>query len=403
MGKASVLGFGSLLGGQQVGNHAAQGTESCVIETQERNHQDGGKVMALADHDDDQVQEESSAGDFQNGDDDGFNGPVSVAFELGDVPAVFLPVHAVFGRADEGGLMAEDGFQNSLGVVDRHAHAQREKEGEVRQFLPPGFGTHHDLGAHVKDADGHAGHEEQGHIHKPHEDRFIFRNALRADGVHQEAEQCQEQVGIIAGEVGGGFYLGFKGSIGAPDVQQDFLADLNGTLGPPVLLGFEPVHVHGKFRRGNDVVQVDEAPALELDTVGKVHVFRQGVMGPAARVADYAFAPYARSAVEGKEAAGTVAGRLFHGKMAVQVHPLDAGEEIVFTVDVAPAGLNEAHVFIREEMDGFLQEIRFRNEVCVQNQQEFPLRCFGGRFQRACLEAGAVRAVDADGVKAAGL
>ena len=45
--------------------------------------------------------------------------------------------------------------------------------------------------------------------------------------------------------------------------------------------------------RGNDVVQVDEAPALELDTVGKVHVFRQGVMGPAARVANHAFAPYA--------------------------------------------------------------------------------------------------------------
>ena len=52
MGKASVLGFGSLLGVQQIGNHAAQGTESRVIETQERNHQDGGKVMALADHDD---------------------------------------------------------------------------------------------------------------------------------------------------------------------------------------------------------------------------------------------------------------------------------------------------------------------------------------------------------------
>ena len=126
-------------------------------------------------------------------------------------------------------------------------------------------------------------------------------------------------------------------------------------------------------------------------------------MGPAARVANHALAPYAGSAVESEEAAGTVASRLFHGKMAIQVHPLDAGEEIVFTVDVAPAGLNEAHVFIREEMDGFLQEIRFRNEVSIQNQQEFPLRYFGSRFQRACLEASAVRAVDADGVKAAGL
>ena len=77
--------------------------------------------------------------------------------------------------------MAEDGFQNGLGVVDRHAHAQGEQEGEVGQFLPPGLGTHHDLGAHVKDADGHAGQEEQGDVHEPHDDRFIFRDALRAD------------------------------------------------------------------------------------------------------------------------------------------------------------------------------------------------------------------------------
>ena len=65
--------------------------------------------------------------------------------------------------------------------------------------------------------------------------------------------------------------------------------------------------------------------------------------------------------------------------------------------------LNKVIGVIREEMDGFLQKVRFRNEVGVQNQQEFALGHLGGRFQRAGLEARAVRAVDADGVKAAGL
>ena len=124
-------------------------------------------------------------------------------------------------------------------------------------------------------------------------------------------------------------------------------------------------------------------------------------MGPAARIPDHALAPHAGGAVEGEETPGTVARRLLHGEVAVQVHALHAGEKVVFPVDMAPAGLDEAHAFIREEMDGFLQ--RFRNEVGVQNQQEFALGHLGGRFQRAGLEARAVRAVDADGVKAAGL
>ena len=126
-------------------------------------------------------------------------------------------------------------------------------------------------------------------------------------------------------------------------------------------------------------------------------------MGPAACISDDALAPHAGGAVEGEETAGAVARRLFHGEMAVQVHALDAGEKVVFPVDVAPAGLDEAHAFIRKEVDGLLQEVRFRNEVGVQNQQELPFGHLGGRFQRAGLEARAVRAVDAYGVKAAGL
>lgn len=55
--------------------------------------------------------------------------------------------------------------------------------------------------------------------------------------------------------------------------------------------------------------------------------------------------------------------RLLPAEVAVQVHALHAGEKVVFPVDMAPAGLDEAHAFIREEMDGFLQKVRFRNEV----------------------------------------
>ena len=54
-------------------------------------------------------------------------------------------------------------------------------------------------------------------------------------------------------------------------------------------------------------------------------------------------------------------------------------------------------------MNGLLQKVGFRDEIGVQDQQEFPLGHLGGRFQRSGLETGAVRAVNADGVKAAGL
>ena len=83
-------------------------------------------------------------------------------------------------------------------------------------------------------------------------------------------------------------------------------------------------------------------------------------------------APYAGSAVESEEAAGTVASRLFHGKMAVQVHPLDAGEEIVFTVDVAPAGLNEAHVSSPSSTGGPRVPFRSARKSCWTSGAPMP-------------------------------
>lgn len=302
-------------------------------------------------------------------------------------------VNAVFRRADEGGLMVAKGLDHGFGIADGHADAEGEQQREVRDLAPPGSWSESLLGNHVKDDDRYRGEKENRHIDDVVGELAEIRLPLLVR-VDQEAKDDEQKVCEIGSEVGSRFHFHIKRYLCAPDGGQYFFADLDGPLGPAVLLALETVHVDRKFSRGFDLIEEDETPALELGAVAEIHVFGQCVVLPTSGISDARFAPDPAGAIEGEESARAVACGLLQFQMAVEKHGLDAGQHVECAVQVAPSGLDHPNVGIGEVMDGFFEQFRFWHEIGVQNQKVFALGGFGAVFQCSRLEPGAIGAVD---------
>ena len=67
---------------------------------------------------------------------------------------------------------------------------------------------------------------------------------------------------------------------------QDFLGGLHQALGPARLLRFEAVHIDGQLGSALDVGKIQKFPAVELRAIGKIGVFGERVVLPAAGVFD---------------------------------------------------------------------------------------------------------------------
>ena len=80
--------------------------------------------------------------------------------------------------------------------------------------------------------------------------------------------------------------------------------------------------------------------------------------------------------------------------MAVEENRLGPGEERIFAIQMLPASLDHADLRIGEVVDRFLQEIRFRNKIGIEDGDELALGRAQPVLQRARLEAGPVVPVD---------
>src|SRR3954469_16722617 len=104
--------------------------------------------------------------------------------------------------------------------------------------------------------------------------------------MEKHAQTGEEEIGKVRGEIRGRFHLDCEWKVAAPDRRQEFLAGLDGTLRPAMLLRFESVHVHRQLRWRNDVGQENKFPAGQLGAVTEIKVFSQSVMLPAAGLVD---------------------------------------------------------------------------------------------------------------------
>ncbi len=139
-------------------------------------------------------------------------------------------------------------------------------------------------------------------------------------------------------------------------------------------------------------------PAANLRAIGKIGVFGERVVLPAACVFDSAPAPDARGAVEIEKESAAIARAMLDDEMAVEQNRFHFGERGIVPVDVAPARLHHGELRIREIRDGAAEKIGGRNKIGVEDGDVFSARGFQPFLQRSGLETLAIVAMNvADG------
>ena len=154
-----------------------------------------------------------------------------------------------------------------------------------------------------------------------------------------------------------------------------------------MLLGLEGVVVGRQLGRGDDIRQEHELPAQELRAVRQVEILGQGVRLPASRRLDAGPPPDSGGAVEVEEAAGAVPRGMLDDEVAVQADRLDAGQNRVLAIEVAPARLNHPDARVAEVMHEVEEERRRRHEIGVEHGDELALRPGQPVRQRPGLES----------------
>src|SRR5436190_4481620 len=110
--------------------------------------------------------------------------------------------------------------------------------------------------------------------------------------------------------------------IASPNARQQFLARLNRSLGPAMLLRFETIHVDRQLGRRHHVREKNKFPANELRAIAKIEIFAKRVVLPAPGFFDARFPPQPGGPVEIKETHAAAARRLLEHKVTIQKHRL---------------------------------------------------------------------------------
>ena len=156
-----------------------------------------------------------------------------------------------------------------------------------------------------------------------------------------------------------------EGQWAPPDGGQELLASLDRAFGPAVLLRFETIHVYRQLRRGHHIGQENKSPARKLGSIAKIEILAQGVVLPAAGLLDADAPPQAGRPVEIEKTSTPAPRRLFQQQVAIQKHRLHAREQGIAAIQMSPARLDHANLWIGEKMNGTLEEIARRHEVGV--------------------------------------
>src|SRR5215470_17687529 len=157
-----------------------------------------------------------------------------------------------FWRARKFRFLPNDGFENSLGVSNGDADAYSHDEGHVEKRAPPGLWAKLFLRDEIEARDGASGREKKRQVNEKHLEPAL----VEADDHHRQkgdGKQNHQGIADVGGEMEKGFCFDMPGRVGFENFGKDFLGGLHQALGPACLLGFEAVHIHGKFGSALDV------------------------------------------------------------------------------------------------------------------------------------------------------
>src|SRR5215475_6518248 len=327
----------------------------------------------------------------------GVRNPTSLVTIFFRNEGILFALNFKFWRARKFRFFPNDGFEDSLRVSNGDADADGHHEGHVEKGAPPGFGPKLLLRDEIEAGNGASGGEEERQVDKEHLEPALIE-ADDHDGQKGNGEENHQGIADVCGEMEKGFCFDMPGRVGFENFGKDFLGGLHQDFGPARLLGFEAVHIHGKFGSALDVGEVEEFPAAKLCSVGKIGVLGERVVFPAACSFDSSTAPYPGSAIEVKERAAARARAVFDDEMAVEQNRFDLSKERIVAIEIGPPRLDHADVFafgrIEEIGNRAAEKVGFRDEVRVEDSDEFALRSFETIFEGASFETFAIGAVN---------
>ena len=106
--------------------------------------------------------------------------------------------------------------------------------------------------------------------------------------------------------------------------SQQFAGCLDRPFRPAKLLGPQPFHGRGKFRRHLDIPHKFDAPPGKLRPIAQVEILRNGIGLPPAGIHNGSAAPHARRTIEMQKAVCAAACELLYREMGIQAHGLNA-------------------------------------------------------------------------------
>ena len=333
------------------------------------------------------------------------SGPINFVIAVGRFfEAVADVIDGKLGSAHEGGLFADVALHYGNGIMQAEAHTECEKNREEHQkfdeALPPGAGVELALHvAHVVDTRDTDPPEQ-----KPAEPAGV--EADEVDGEHEgyaeHARHEDHHEDAATQQVTGGLHFLAQGEVAAPYGGQHFFGRFGPALHPAVLLAFKAVHLGGQLGGAAQFFQVLDTPALQLRADTEVEVFGERIGFPAARVGDGGPSPHPRRAVELQQVVARLAALLLHREMHIELERLQARDEAVIFVDVLPARLHHAHLFVPKMGDSAAQKIEPGQKIGVENGDELAACLRGGRLECPGLVARAVGAVVQADIEAPG-
>src|SRR5713226_1083586 len=207
-------------------------------------------------------------------------------------------------------------------------------------------------------------------------------------------EAGEKQVGKIRSQVAGRFHFDRERQLAAPNPGQEFLAGLNGTFGPAVLLRLEPIHIDRQFRRRYHIGKKNKFPARELRAVTEIEILAERIVLPAAGFLNAGAAPKSGGTVKIKETTAAAARGLLEKKVSIEEHRLHARKQRVAAIQMAPSRLDHSHFGVGKEVDRALEQLRLRNEIGVENTNEVTVGTLEANGQGTGLEPGTIDAVN---------
>src|SRR6266446_1003669 len=227
---------------------------------------------------------------------------------------IFLAFDLEFWRTHKFTFNVENRFEYSFGVANGNADTGSHHERHVKKSAPPAFGTKLSLRDQIKTGDGASGSEKERQIDEQHLKPALIE-ANDHGGKKHRRKKNHQWITDVRSEVKKGFSFDVPGCIRTKNLRKNFFCGLHQALGPARLLCFEAVHIDGKFAGTFHVREIEKLPAFELCAIGKIRVFGQRVVLPAAGGIDRGAAPDSGGAVEIEERATARAAAVFYDKV----------------------------------------------------------------------------------------